>query len=88
MSSAIFFQNHWKIALSHYLLSDEKAALINDYAKGAGLSHRQLWHTYKMLKGAVYYMLLWEEEYKEDYQSNANKNIERNLQDEIDHKTD
>ena len=75
------------MALSHYLSPDEKTALINDYAKGAGLSHRQLWHTYIVLKGAVYYMLLWKEEYK-DFQSNANKSIKRNLQDEIDHKTD
>ena len=76
------------MALSHYLSPDEKTALINDYAKGAGLSHRQLWHIYKVLKGTVYYMLLWKEEYKEDFQSNANKSIKRNLQDEIGHKTD
>ena len=76
------------MALSHYLSSDEKTALIHDYAKGAGLSHRQLWHTYKVLKGVVYHMLLWKEEYKDDFQSNANKSIKRNLQDEIGHKTD
>ena len=88
VSSAIFFQNHWKMALSHYLSPNEKTALINNYAKGAGLSIRQLWHKCKVLKGAVYYMLLWKEEYKEDFQSNANKSNKRNLQDEIGHKTD
>ena len=76
------------MTMSHYLSPDEKVALINDYAKGAGLSHRQLCNKYKVLKGAVYYMLLRKEEYKEDFQSNANKSTKRNLQDEIGHKTD
>ena len=30
------------MALSHYLSPNEKTALINNYAKGAGLSIRQL----------------------------------------------
>ena len=54
-------------------------AFVNDYGKGAGLSHHQLCDKYKVLKGSVYYMLLRKEEYKEDFQSNANKDIKLNL---------
>jgi transposase len=36
---------------------DEKIALINDYADGAGLSQRQLCEKCKVLKGAVYNIL-------------------------------
>ena len=76
------------MTLCNYLPLDEKIAFINDYAKGAGLSHHQLCDKYKVLKGAVYYMLLRKEEYEEELQSNANAGIKRNLQDEIGHKTD
>ena len=67
------------MTLCNYLSLDEKMAFVNDYGKGAGLSHHQLCDKYKVLKGSVYYMLLRKEEYKEDFQSNANKDIKLNL---------
>jgi len=72
----------------HYLSPDEKIALINDYADGAGLSERKLCGNYKVSKGAVYNILQRKDKYKQVFQSNANKVIKRNLQNETGHNID
>ncbi len=73
---------------NHYLTLDEKIALINDYANGAGLSQRKLCEKYKVSKGAVYNILQRKNEYKLDFQSNGNKGVKRKLQDETGQKID
>jgi hypothetical protein len=45
------------MTLCHYLTFDEKIALINNYADGAGLSQCKNCEKYKVSKGAVYNIL-------------------------------
>ncbi len=52
---------------NHYRTLDEKIALINGYADGAGLSQRKLCEKYKVSKGAVYNIPQRKDEYKLDF---------------------
>ncbi len=74
---------------SHYYLTlDEKIALINDHAGGAGPSQRKLCEKYKVSKGAVYNIIQRKEKYKSDFQTNANKGVKRKVKDESGQKID
>ena len=50
MLFAIAERNHREMTSNHYLTLDEKVALMNDYADGAGLSQRKLCEKYKVSK--------------------------------------